>query len=65
MTSRGFHYPSQEVITGSFALKHPWEMTPGAAAAAWMGGTLEPTTVKFVLQPFPVPPNGAPKLHLH
>lgn len=30
MTSRGFHYLSQEVIIRPFALKHPREMTPTA-----------------------------------
>lgn len=40
MTSGGFHYLSQEVITRPFALTHPWDMSPTTTMT--VHGTVNP-----------------------
>lgn len=73
MTSGGFHYLSQEVITRPFALTHPWDISPTTTMT--VHGTMNPelkdyschSTSRvafffFFVKPFPfytiVPRNG-------
>lgn len=72
MTSGGYHYLSQEVITRPFALTHPWDMSPTTTMT--VHGTVNPELkdysctldimcrVFFFVKPFPfytiVPRNG-------